>query len=146
MALKKQDPDRNVFIMYRDLRSYGFREDLYTEARKMGVAFVRFDPEHPPEVTQDDAGVLTLKVKDHILQRPMEMQPDVLVLASAIIPNENRKLFELVKDQIMVGGVVACADPSKCAVCLTCVRACPYGIPYIGKELGPSPVKMNQAA
>lgn len=194
MVLKKQDPDRKVFIFYRDLRSYGFREDLYTEARKMGVDFVRFDPEHPPEVTQDAEGVLTLKVKDHILQRPLEMQPDVLVLASAILPNENRKLFELfkvpvnaegflveahaklrpgdfaseglfmaglahypksldesiaqaqaavsrvmtilAKDQIMVGGVVASVDPSKCAVCLTCVRACPYGIPYIGIEEG----------
>jgi heterodisulfide reductase subunit A-like polyferredoxin len=194
MALKKQDPDKNVFILYRDLRSYGFREDLYTEARKTGVSFVRFDPEQPPEVTQDEAGVLTLKIKDHILQRSLEMQPDVLVLASAIIPNENRKLFELFKvpvnaegflveahaklrpgdfaseglfmaglahypksldesiaqaqaavsrvmtilskDQIMVGGVVASVDPSKCAVCLTCVRACPYGIPYIGIEEG----------
>ena len=161
---------------------------------KWGVQFVRFDPENPPRVTQDENGVLSLKARDHILGWLLEMQPDLLVLASAVVPNENRHLFELFKvpvnaegflveahaklrpvdfaseglfmaglahypksldesiaqakasvsrvmtilsnDQIMVGGVVAAVDPSKCAVCLTCVRACPYHIPYIGEEEG----------
>jgi heterodisulfide reductase subunit A-like polyferredoxin len=194
IALKKQNPDMEIFILYRDMRSYGFREDLYTEAREKGVTFIRFDPENPPVVTQDDNKTLTLEVTDPILGRLLRMEPDVLVLAAAVLPNENRELFELFKvpvnaegflveahaklrpvdfaseglfmaglahypkpldesiaqaqavvsramtilskDQIMVGGVVADVDPGKCAVCLTCVRACPYNIPYISVEKG----------
>jgi heterodisulfide reductase subunit A len=122
----------------------------------------------------------------------MNMQPDLVVLASAVIPNENKMLFELFKvpvnaegflveahsklrpvdfssegifmaglahypksldesiaqaqaavsramtilskEAIWVGGVVATVDASRCAVCLTCVRACPYSVPHIREE------------
>jgi heterodisulfide reductase subunit A len=87
----------NVFIFHRDIRSYGFREDLYREAREKGVIFVRYDLEGLPQLSLDDQGKLSLTVTDHILGRPIQLSPDLLVLATAILPNENKALFELLK-------------------------------------------------
>ena len=50
LALKKMDPRKRVYVVYRDIRSYGFREDLYQEARKEGVLFIRYDLEKMPEL------------------------------------------------------------------------------------------------
>ena len=54
--LKEMNPDMNVFILYRDMRSYGFREDLYREAREKGVIFMRFDLENLPQVSANGDG------------------------------------------------------------------------------------------
>ncbi len=97
LALKKRNPDILAFILYRDIRSYGFREDIYQEAREKGVIFIRYDVENPPVLETDGQNALSLKVTDHILQRPLELNPDLVVLASAILPNENKALFETFK-------------------------------------------------
>ncbi len=191
ISLKEQTPDMNIFILYRDIRTYGFREDLYRKARELGVIFIRFGMEAPPMVAVD-GDTISVTVKDHILGRPIELNPSLLVLASAVLPNENKDLFELFKvpinaegflveahaklrpvdfssegifmaglshypksidetiaqaqaavsrastilskDTIWVGGVTAEVNPDRCAVCLTCVRTCPYNVPYIGQE------------
>ena len=49
IAIKKKTPDAQVVILYRDIRTYGLREDYYTMARDLGVIFVRFDPEKKPD-------------------------------------------------------------------------------------------------
>jgi len=194
LTLKKMNPDMKIFILYRDIRSYGFREDLYKEAREKGVKFIRYDLENPPVITADNSDTLSLTVTDPILQRSLEMNPDLVILATAILPNENKKLFEVFKvptnaegflveahaklrpvdfgseglflaglahypksldesiaqaraavsrtmnivskEGILVGGVIASVTPERCAVCLTCVRVCPYGIPRIDSEKG----------
>jgi len=97
LTLKTMKPDMNVFILYRDVRSYGFREDIYREAREKGVLFIRYDLDKLPEVHAGENGNLTLTVMDHVLGRPIRISPDLLVLASAILPNENKHLFELFK-------------------------------------------------
>ncbi len=96
ISFKEMNPDVNVVVLYRDIRSYGFREDLYTKARSKGVLFIRYDLENPPEVTLAD-NALTLQTMDPILGRPVRIRPDLLVLATAILPHENRELFELFK-------------------------------------------------
>ena len=53
LALKKRNPDLNVYVLYRDIRTYGTREDLYRKAREMGVLFFRYSPEHKPVVAPD---------------------------------------------------------------------------------------------
>jgi heterodisulfide reductase subunit A-like polyferredoxin len=189
LTLKTMNPKKRVYIIYRDIRSYGFREDLYKEAREKGVIFIRYDLEDPPEVITGKDNRIKLTITDHVLRIPLTIRPDMLVLASAVVPNENKDLFEkfkvpvngegflveahaklrpvdfssdgifvaglahypkpleeaiaqakaavsramtiVSKDSIMVGGVVAEVTREKCAVCLTCVRACPYSIPYI---------------
>jgi len=97
LALKAMNPDMNVFILYRDVRSYGFREDIYREARKRGILFVRYDLERLPAVSSESDGSLSLTVMDHVLGRPIRLSPDLLVLAVAILPNENKRLFEMFK-------------------------------------------------
>ncbi len=97
LTLKKMNPEMKIFILYRDIRSYGFREDLYKEAREKGVQFVRYDPENPPNLISDEQNNLSLTVKDHILQRPLEIKPDIVILAAAILANENKKFFEIFK-------------------------------------------------
>jgi heterodisulfide reductase subunit A-like polyferredoxin len=97
LTLKTMNPEMNVFVLNRDIRSYGFREDLYREAREKGVVFIRYELERFPELVADDQGNLSLTVMDHILGRSIQLSPDLVVLASAIIANENKKLFELFK-------------------------------------------------
>ena len=104
IAMKQEKPEMNVFVLYRDIRTYGFREDLYREAREMGVIFIRFDRDTPPQVTQVDGGALSVTVKDHVLGRPIELNPDLLILATGVRPNANKDLFELFKVPINAEG------------------------------------------
>jgi heterodisulfide reductase subunit A len=97
IVLKKQKPEMDVYLLYRDIRTYGFREDLYREARQRGVIFIRFSMQAQPQVTQTDGDRISVTVKDHILGRPIEINPDLLILATAVRPNENKDLFELFK-------------------------------------------------
>jgi heterodisulfide reductase subunit A-like polyferredoxin len=97
LTLKKINPEMDIYILYRDLRSYGFREDLYRETRENGVVFIRYDLEQLPQVTVDGTQNIDLVVMDHVLGRPIRISPDLVVLAAAIIPNENSELFELFK-------------------------------------------------
>jgi heterodisulfide reductase subunit A len=97
LELKKLNPDMDVYVLYRDLRTYGLRENLYKEAREKGVIFIRFDLENKPQVEQDAQGNLTVTVRDHILGIPVKLHPDVLTLASAIIVKEQEQLAKLFK-------------------------------------------------
>ena len=96
IELKKAKPDMPVYVLYRDIRTYGSREDLYREAREKGVFFIKYDLDHKPKVTKDGNDLL-VTVKDHVLQRDLEIRPGYLVLASAILPPESKDLVELYK-------------------------------------------------
>jgi heterodisulfide reductase subunit A len=145
-----------------------------------------------PKVSADGENHLIVDVTDHVLRMPVRLRPDLLVLATGVVPNANAELFEMFKvpvnadgflveahaklrpvdfssegiflaglahypkpleesiaqakaaasramtllsrDAIMVGGVVATVDSSKCAACLTCVRACPFDIPRVDEH------------
>jgi len=104
LKLKEINPEMNVYILYRDIRSYGFREDIYIKARERGVIFIRYDLDHLPGVTSDDTGAIRVKARDHVLGRDMLITPRILILASAILPNENKKLFELFKIPVNADG------------------------------------------
>jgi len=191
LRLKELKPEMDVYILYRDIRTYSFREDLYKEAREKGVFFIRYSLEKKPQVSNGN-GQLKVQVHDPILDREVIIPTDLLVLAAAILPNEakevaaNLKIGQnaegffleahaklrpvdlgsdglflcglahypkpidesiaqaqaaaaraatvLAKDVITLEAVKAVVDPDLCAVCLTCVRTCPYGVPYIGEE------------
>ncbi len=104
IAMKQQKPEMNVYVLYRDIRTYGFREDLYREARELGVIFIRFSQQAPPQVIKGDGDEISVTVKDHILGRPIEINPDLLILATAVRPNPNKDLFELFKVPINAEG------------------------------------------
>lgn len=96
LELKKINPDMNVFILYRDIRTYGEKESLYNEARNAGVIFVRYSLENKPQVTaQDDK--LTINTFDPILQQHLEIETDLLTLASAIEPTNQEELVDFFK-------------------------------------------------
>ena len=96
LALKRMNPDMNVFVLYRDLRTYGEKESIYKEAREAGVFFIRYSLESKPQVTVENDKVL-VKVTDHIIGRPVEIQTDLLTLATAVIPNKNDQLANFFK-------------------------------------------------
>ena len=82
--LKERNPEAQVYILYRDIRTYGFWEVEYTRARQAGVLFLRFDEKNPPQVEQN--GRLRLTVEDPALHEPVILEPDLLVLSTAILP------------------------------------------------------------
>jgi heterodisulfide reductase subunit A-like polyferredoxin len=189
LTLKKINPEMDIFILYRDIRTFGVREDLYREARNQGVFFIRYDLENKPEVGIE-GGQIRVTVIDHVLGKPITIKSDLVTLASAILPNPVKELAErfkiplnnegflleahmklrpvdfategiylcglahypkpidesiaqaqaaagraltlLSKETIKVGGVVAVVQEDLCAVCLTCVRSCPFNVPVIG--------------
>ncbi|RJR45219.1 MAG: CoB--CoM heterodisulfide reductase iron-sulfur subunit A family protein [Deltaproteobacteria bacterium] len=97
LKLKELNPGMDVYVLYRDLRTYGLRENLYKEAREKGVIFIRFSLDDKPQVQQNAKGELTVTVRDHVLGIPVNLHPDVLTLASAIIVKDQEKLAKLFK-------------------------------------------------
>ena len=98
--LKRQKPDLNIYIFYRDLRTYGQRESLYREARELGVVFIRYTLDEKPVVTEVNAGgkkKLSIVVKDHILGIPVRIFTDYLNLATAIVPGNHEELAKILK-------------------------------------------------
>ena len=96
LTLKRLNPDMNVFVLYRDLRTYGEREYLYREAREAGVIFIRYTLDNKPVVDLKDGKVL-VNVVDHVIGRPVEIETDLLTLATAIIPNRDDTLANFFK-------------------------------------------------
>jgi heterodisulfide reductase subunit A len=86
--LKEKNPDLNVYVMYRDIRTYGMREDYYRKAREMGVIFVRFDKDQPP-VVEDKGGKLSVSVFDQTMGREFEFPADRVALAAGVVAREN---------------------------------------------------------
>jgi heterodisulfide reductase subunit A-like polyferredoxin len=198
LKLKELNPEAQITILYRDIRTYGFKERLYTEARRAGVRFIRFEFDRKPTVeieAQQSAASgqpsgIVLRVWEPILGSDVELRPDLLVLSTPIVPpREARELASRLKvpldmdgffleahpklrpvdfasdglfmaglahypkfldetiaqaqaaaaraaiilsqDSVLTSARVAVVDPAQCVGCLTCVRACPYGVPKV---------------
>lgn len=89
--IKKLNPEANVFVLYRDLRTYGLMEEFYQEARKLGVMFFRFRRQEPP-VVEEQGGRLRLRFQDLILGREVTLSPDILALSTGPVPVDNDAL------------------------------------------------------
>jgi heterodisulfide reductase subunit A len=101
--LKETNPEMNVFVLYRDMRTYGERELLYKKARSLGVIFIRFAREDKPTVKVEN-GRLLVTVTDHILGRAIELEADLLTLATAILPNRDERLANFFKVPLNADG------------------------------------------
>ena len=91
LHFKEQNPDIKVFVIYRDIRTYGEKESLYQEAREKGIVFIRYTLEKKPVVNEVDDG-LEIRVFDSILQRELLIKADILNLATAIEPTGHEDL------------------------------------------------------
>jgi len=96
LAIKQKNPDTQVYILYRDMRMYGLMEDYYTEARKQGVIFIRYQKDNPPVAQTADEGVL-VTVKDHVLQRDVEIRADLLTLSTGVFPEGSAEIGRKMK-------------------------------------------------
>ncbi len=97
LKIKELSPETNIYILYRDIRTYGFKESFYTQARKLGVVFIRFETDIKPEVSKNCNG-LQVEVFDQTLRVPIEITADLVVLSAGIVSNdENEKVAQFLK-------------------------------------------------
>ena len=94
LKLKKINPEMRIYILFRDMRTYGLKEDFYREASEKGVQFIRYEPQDPPQVEVAKEGgkdVIRVTVPDDILGQRLELDADILSLAAAVIPSAATK-------------------------------------------------------
>jgi len=97
LAIKEQNPDTSVYILFRDIRTFGFRERYYRQAREKGVVYLEYDKDHKPEVSVED-GQLRVDVAVQPEGETFTLEPDLLVLSAGIEPNaKNEALAQLLK-------------------------------------------------
>jgi heterodisulfide reductase subunit A len=91
LELRTMNPDMDIYILYRDLRSYGFKEDFYREAAEKNIRFVRYAADDKPvveAVAEDGRQMLQVTVTDHVLGDQLLLDADILQLAAAVVPSK----------------------------------------------------------
>jgi heterodisulfide reductase subunit A-like polyferredoxin len=192
LKIKELRPGAQIYVLYRDMRTFGLKELFYKKARDLGVQFILYELDRKPEVVEAGEG-LNIKVFNPNLQTSLLLPADYLVLSAATRPHPGsldisrifklpfdadgffmeahqklrpldflvdgiflcgqahcpkfadetisqaqgaaaRAMTILAQEDIWVGGAVALVEKARCAVCLTCVRSCPYHVPMINYE------------
>lgn len=91
LKLKEINPDMDIYILFRDMRTYGYNEDYYREASNKDVKFIRYEPDDKPEVepgeSEDGRPVLKVTVTDFVLGKKLVLDADVISLAAAVVPS-----------------------------------------------------------
>ncbi|HHD56294.1 MAG TPA: CoB--CoM heterodisulfide reductase iron-sulfur subunit A family protein, partial [Desulfobulbaceae bacterium] len=96
LQIKKINPDSQVIVLYRDMRTYGYAEDSYREARLKGVVFIPYDLEQKPQVYEKGRR-LHVQFFDSLMQEEMDMTPDLVALSVGIVPDGTEDLSKLLK-------------------------------------------------
>jgi heterodisulfide reductase subunit A len=106
IRLKLYNPECKVTVLYRNIVTYGFREEYYTDARRHGVVFVRYTDEEPPEVVFDeDHDQLHVRVRDLNLNRWIDLPADIVPLSTSILPSEGTdELSEMLRVPLSTEG------------------------------------------
>ncbi len=105
IKFKEINPQAKVTILYRDIRTYGFKERIYTEARRIGIQFLQFEFDDKPKVQvglsksnlikessiPNHQSSLSVKIHNSILGRDIEFRPDILVLSTPIMPSKGTR-------------------------------------------------------
>jgi len=103
LKIKEINPSANIYVLYKDVRTYGFREEFYTTARAEGVTFIRYDDSHKPEVASKN-GKLNVAVLELMLGEKVAIDCDLVALSSGIIPNKVDELARLLKTPVNEDG------------------------------------------
>ena len=97
LKIKELNPEADVYVLYKDVRTYGFMEEYYREAAAKGVLFINYADERKPRVV-NEGGKLKLTFWEPVLKQEVQMEPDLVVLSAATIPNpDNKKIAEMLK-------------------------------------------------
>jgi heterodisulfide reductase subunit A len=97
LRIKTLSPRTPVYVLYRDIRTYGFKESYYTQARQQGVMFIRYEEDRKPEVSRNGHGI-EVSVFDQTLGMPLAISADLVVLSAGICPEEgNRQIAQFLK-------------------------------------------------
>ncbi|MDA8138718.1 MAG: FAD-dependent oxidoreductase [Desulfobacteraceae bacterium] len=145
LHLKELNPEMEVFVLYRDIRTYGEREGLYRRAREKGVVFIRYDCEQKPQV-KATSEALEITIMDHVLRRPLLIPADLLTLASAIVPHRDEQLAQFFKVPMNADGffVEAHVKLNPCAFATDGVFLC--GLAHYPKPIDESIAQAQAAA
>ena len=108
LKLKEINPETDIYILFRDMRTYGFAENYYREAAEKDVRFIRWDPDDKPQVESTTEGgkpVLRISVPDLILGQKLVLDADLLVLSAAVVPSQgSREIARLFKVSLSPDG------------------------------------------
>ena len=97
LKIKELNPKAQIFVLYRDIRTYGHLEEYYKKAREKGVLFVRYTPDNPPTTETDADGRVLVSFRDHILGRQLQVEADVLALSAGMRASDTEELASIVK-------------------------------------------------
>ena len=97
LRIKELNPQANVYVLYRDIRAYGFRELYYQQARQAGVVFLPYDVEDKPRVEVVDGRLRVEATMAGMAGEALTLEPDFLVLSTGIEPGDNNALAQLLK-------------------------------------------------
>ncbi len=92
LKLKELNPKAKVYVLFRDMRTYSFKEDAYKEASEKGIIFIRYEDGDQPEVKKK-GGKLQVYINDDMLDEKLEIEADRLILAAGILPPEGNEVF-----------------------------------------------------
>ncbi|UCD26090.1 MAG: CoB--CoM heterodisulfide reductase iron-sulfur subunit A family protein, partial [Candidatus Bathyarchaeota archaeon] len=108
LKIKEKDPNANVYILYRDIRTYGLKEEHYEKAREAGIIFIRYDEENKPKVqkiSSDGNKVLQVSFFEPTIQEEIAIDANMVVLSVAVIPpKDNETLAKMLKVPINEDG------------------------------------------
>ncbi|HIP73258.1 MAG TPA: CoB--CoM heterodisulfide reductase iron-sulfur subunit A family protein [Anaerolineae bacterium] len=108
IRLKLFNPGCNVTVLYKNIVTYGFREKYYTEARKLGVLFVRYTDDELPEIGYGENGRLQVRVRDLSLNRWLTLPADIIPLSTQIAPSAGtRQLAQMLRLPLSTEGFFA---------------------------------------
>ncbi|MCI5142344.1 MAG: CoB--CoM heterodisulfide reductase iron-sulfur subunit A family protein, partial [Candidatus Electrothrix sp. ATG1] len=98
LKIKELNPASQVVVLYRDMRTYGYAEDAYREARLKGVIFIPYELDQKPQISVKGKGKkLTVNFFDTLLQEEVEMSPEMVALSVGIVPDGTEDLSKLLK-------------------------------------------------
>jgi len=110
LRLKELNPEIKIYVLYRDVRTYGFYETYYHEARGKGVIFIRYDLENKPEVTLQ-GGNLQVSLFDPAMASRVTLPADRVILSTGIEPLDNGELAKIFDVELNSDGFFMEANP-----------------------------------
>ncbi|WP_031515011.1 CoB--CoM heterodisulfide reductase iron-sulfur subunit A family protein [Desulfofalx alkaliphila] len=146
LKIKKDNPDTNVVILYRDIRTYGLKERYYRQAREQGVVFVRYELEEKPQVSAV-GDKITVSVTDPVLKQRLELNADLLVLSTGIVPESgSEELSQIFKVPLNADGFYSEAHMKLRPVDFAADGLYLCGLAHSPKLIGESLAQANAAA